>query len=1521
MATFAPRLASQQVDRVARLQTMMDMPFTLTRNLGEQAQQGVLDSFGLGTVVRDIAIPAGNTAPRVNPAAAIPGPVGAIAQGYEAGRNLINGMRPDQPSLSEAEYKASPYFRTDIPFEQGMTEDRAAAMAMFYDTKKVREYFGEKRPFSTFIGQFAGQALDPINYVPVFGQAAEAAAVARIGTIAGRAVLGSADAAINTAAFGLMTAGLRDQFGDDTSWQAMTSEIAMSALIGGAFGGVSGVVSNAITTARGRVDRKLEAAVADALTDLRGVKESRAVLNEAIGDMAAGRDVNLSPNGAAAVERIQTAAMNRAATARALDEQTASIPDGAKVAITPAGSRVEIRPEVVELDSLVNASGALQVRNRSSQASAAQVEQIATTLDPARLMTSVDADSGAPIVGGDNVVDSGNGRVMAIRRAYEAYPERAGSYRKALETAGYDLTGIRNPVLISRRVTALSDDARATFNAEANAPRAAQMSAVELASMDRNALDGTLDVLDPSPVTSAANRAFVQRFLGNLVPSARGALVDPSGAINADGVRRIENALVAQAYGDVDVGVLRRFAEATDDNTRSIVGAMSDVAGKWAAMRQSIKRGDISPEFDMTRELTDALRMIGQWREQAAREGRPVSQVIREGMAQLDLLSGEISPETQALVSAFYQTNSFARAAGRDTIAQLLGRIVDAAEELGRPQLFGEIDVTRLEVIRNAASNEQGNLFTPIGADDGIEADGGFNRGTPAAADRQSDRPGTGQGAVADRMTERFVAAGRPEPEARATAEIVDAFYAQQASRLGLTMDEMVEQFGLPEVRRSGDVPDEAAMAQAPDNPAFREWFGDSKVVDANGEPLVVYHGSNASFDEFSLSGHPDRLDPANGFFFTADPQYSFVRAKGFEGENRQVYPVYLRIENPLFIDRSEKMEGLNAWTDARDYVADLKRQGYDGIIWGDPDDLRKSPRGAWGDDRSQIFVFEPTQIKSVNNRGTFDPNDPRILNQPAYHGTPHLFDKFSTEKIGTGEGNQAFGWGLYFASSKEVSQWYRSTLVQNREKFKILSEAEHRALDARDISRFRDTGDYGDVMLDDAIARDKAALESDIEDLPSRSNPAFFERRIEYLRQRIAAMEKLRASGDRSMDTPTGRLFEVDVPGDDELMDWDAPLRDQPESVRVAAAKVLGSEIVGDMTGRGVHDTLRARAQSRGEANPARAASESLAAAGIPGHRYIGNESQSKNYVIYDDSRVTVSRFEQGGENPRGAIVLGDTDVITLFETADASTALHETGHLFLSMLKGMGGKADAPEAIKADWESVQGWWRENAEAVAVDANASGRAQGVTAQNVIDALDIGTTGDAAKDRAIDVGMQEQWARGFEAYVREGNAPTAGLARAFEQFKQWLQSIYRRAADLNVNLSPDIRRVFDNLLAEPTSRAEVKIDGMPVRVRDAANDDAPAVAEPVTAQKSLMLNEPDNAAARVGKDESLRDIALSHGVDPATGGFVEQGDIAQMREEGRLTADDEAVLADADQMFADAEAYGRALDAAVACIV
>ena len=50
---------------------------------------------------------------------------------------------------------------------------------------------------------------------------------------------------------------------------------------------------------------------------------------------------------------------------------------------------------------------------------------------------------------------------------------------------------------------------------------------------------------------------------------------------------------------------------------------------------------------------------------------------------------------------------------------------------------------------------------------------------------------------------------------------------------------------------------------------------------------------------------------------------------------------------------------------------------------------------------------------------------------QPAFHGSPHIFDQFSLHAIGSGEGRQAYGWGLYFAGEKEIAEYYRSTLAR----------------------------------------------------------------------------------------------------------------------------------------------------------------------------------------------------------------------------------------------------------------------------------------------------------------------------------------------------------------------------------------------------------------------------------------------------------------------------------------------------------
>lgn len=172
---------------------------------------------------------------------------------------------------------------------------------------------------------------------------------------------------------------------------------------------------------------------------------------------------------------------------------------------------------------------------------------------------------------------------------------------------------------------------------------------------------------------------------------------------------------------------------------------------------------------------------------------------------------------------------------------------------------------------------------------------------------------------------------------------------------------------------------------------------------------------------------------------------------------------------------------------------------------------------------------------------------------------------------------------------------------------------------------------------------------------------------------------------------------------------------------------------------------------------------------------------------------------FQGKDSDARGMIQFlgsGDT-VIRLFENADLSTFLHESGHYFLTVMQDLAGKGEAQAS--GDYEMIKNWWRSNAEAVANDASRSGKK--VTANDVIAAIDKGTTGNVAKDNAINVGMQEQWARGLEQYLMEGKAPSAELRSAFEKFRAWMLSVYKKLRGLNVNVSDDLRKVFDRMLA------------------------------------------------------------------------------------------------------------------------
>jgi hypothetical protein len=144
----------------------------------------------------------------------------------------------------------------------------------------------------------------------------------------------------------------------------------------------------------------------------------------------------------------------------------------------------------------------------------------------------------------------------------------------------------------------------------------------------------------------------------------------------------------------------------------------------------------------------------------------------------------------------------------------------------------------------------------------------------------------------------------------------------------------------------------------------------------------------------------------------------------------------------------------------------------------------------------------------------------------------------------------------------------------------------------------------------------------------------------------------------------------------------------------------------------------------------------------------------------------------------PKGGFFVDDKGGfnITLLSTMDKSTFIHESGHLFLEVLRALdqSGQADGLKDIN---EGLLSWFGVNSFS------------NITTDN-----------------------QEQFARGFEAYLMNGDAPSRSLKKVFEQFMSWLSKIYMTIKTLDIDLSDDIKVVFDKLVATDQEIAEIQQD-------------------------------------------------------------------------------------------------------------
>lgn len=359
---------------------------------------------------------------------------------------------------------------------------------------------------------------------------------------------------------------------------------------------------------------------------------------------------------------------------------------------TPSGRSIDVRYGVEDAANLTASHTAdmkpnpafpkeLQPRDRTRAASEAQVSRIAGQLQPERLGASASAGEGAPIVGPDGVVESGNARLLGLRRAYAAGGDQAKAYRAWLEAQGMDTTGMKEPVLVRHRITPLAGEDRVRWTEEANASAGLSMSAGERAAVDaRRISDDMLASYQGGDVTSAANRDFVRAFVRDVTDRGEeGSFMTREGELSSDGATRLRNALLQRAYDSPEL--VSALAETGDENIKAFGGALMDAAGPIAKLEASIRAGHVDPNVSVSKHLVEAARLLADARR------RGIS--LADSLAQRDAFEPR-DAVAEKLLQAAYGPDLRGRMS-RGRMGEVLSTYADlAAEQSTGARLFGD---------------------------------------------------------------------------------------------------------------------------------------------------------------------------------------------------------------------------------------------------------------------------------------------------------------------------------------------------------------------------------------------------------------------------------------------------------------------------------------------------------------------------------------------------------------------------------------------------------------------------------------------------------------------------------------------------------------------------------------------------------------------------------------------------------------------------------------------------------------
>lgn len=256
--------------------------------------------------------------------------------------------------------------------------------------------------------------------------------------------------------------------------------------------------------------------------------------------------------------------------------------------------------------------------------------------------------------------------------------------------------------------------------------------------------------------------------------------------------------------------------------------------------------------------------------------------------------------------------------------------------------------------------------------------------------------------------------------------------------------------------------------------------------------------------------------------------------------------------------------------------------------------------------------------LASVGSAGMV-PKEALGMGIKAYHGSPHSFDKFDASKIGTGEGMQAYGRGLYFAEKEGVAQSYRDALT--KQATPPIPDSVKTPLRALDNLGFDTSREAMQAIRTHPDWMDRWDV------VPSRSaDEAALAKAVEA---HLAAAKK------------TGSMYQVDISAEPEhFLDWEKPVSEQSKTVQDAVSKLpdyakpLDAEEAANVTGQRLHQRLVNKLGEDG-------AAEVLKKTGIPGVKYLDAGSRvagdgTRNYVVFDDKHVNIDRkYARSGGAP----------------------------------------------------------------------------------------------------------------------------------------------------------------------------------------------------------------------------------------------------------------------------------------------